>query len=168
MRPGFTTRSVLRLALTANALRPSRGPVAAIPSFAAGWPTAELAPQLLGLTVLDAAVHLARHNKQGGVQPVGLATSALSTVGLLALAQSAHASRETVDSALTEALGARYRTALPENTRAEQPRWGRTLATPFRGRDPEVTRDRNIPYSAGGTRRLLDIYRPRAGGKQLP
>jgi len=159
---------VLRLALTANALRPSRGPVAAIPSFAAGWPTGELAPQLLGLTVLDAAVHLARRNQQRGIQPVALTTSALSAVGLVALARSAHASRETIDSALTEALGAHYHTELPENATAEQPRWGRTLAIPFRGRDPEVTRDRNIPYSAEGTRRLLDIYRPRAGGKQLP
>src|SRR5699024_12052079 len=105
MRPGFTTRSLLRLALTANALRPSRGPATAIPSFAAGWLTGELAPQLLGLTVLDAAVHVARRRHRGSVAPAGLATSALSTAGLLALARTATHTRATVEAALTTALG---------------------------------------------------------------
>lgn len=168
MRPRLATRSILRLALTANALRPSRGPLTAIPSFAAGWPTGELAPQLLGLTVLDAAVHVARHTGRGDVDRVGLATSALSTAGMVALARSAHAARDTVEDALTDALGPQYRTKLPANATAERPRLSRTLAVPFRGRDPQVRRDRNVSYGPGGKRALLDIYRPRSGGNGLP
>src|SRR5699024_2588171 len=109
MRPGFTTRSLLRLALTANALRPSRGPATAIPSYAAGWLTGELAPKILGLTALDAAVNAARQRHCGSVATAGLATSPLSTARLLALAPTATDTRATVEDALITALGQQYR-----------------------------------------------------------
>jgi len=55
----FLRRRLVTAALTANAVRPPawnlRG---GLISFALGWPTGELAPQLLVLTAADTAVHL--------------------------------------------------------------------------------------------------------------
>lgn len=168
MRPGFGTRRCLQLALTANALHPARSPVTAVPSFAAGWPVAELAPHLLGLTVADTAVHLLRNGVRSPADRIGVAASALSVAGLGALIGTARHAQDTVESALIEALGPDYRQALTQRQDDEQAvPWGR-LARPFHHRDPEVRRDRDIAYAPGGKRFLLDVYRPRDGGSGMP
>ena len=61
MSDRFLTRQLITLGLTANATRPIPGGAAAMPAFFAGWLTAELAPQLLTATTLDAVGHVARH-----------------------------------------------------------------------------------------------------------
>lgn len=166
MRPGFGTRRCLQLALTANALYPRRGPLGAIPSFVAGWPAGELAPQLLGLNAADTALHLLRHGTPSRGDRIGLAASALSSAGAAALIAGAHRARGAVEDALVEALGSDYRQAL--HTHDEQGTRPRALTRPWNLRDPLVRRDRDIAYAPGGERFLLDVYRPREGGSNMP
>jgi hypothetical protein len=56
---GYTRRQAVVALLTANAVRPLGGHLGPL-GFAVGWPTGELAPQLLALTALDTAQALAR------------------------------------------------------------------------------------------------------------
>ncbi|GAA5163961.1 alpha/beta hydrolase [Amycolatopsis dongchuanensis] len=162
MRPRFLTRRAIQLALTANALRPLPGERAAIPAFFAGWLTNELAPHLLALTAADTAAHLARHGLRTRSDRAGLALSMASMAGLGALIADAQRARGEVEHALAEALGEQY---LEDLRRPPDPKdlatpWGQ-LVMPFRMRNPEVRRDRDVAYAPGGKRFLLDIYRPR-------
>ena len=152
MQPNFLIRRATQLALTANALRPIPARNGAFPVFFAGWLTAELAPQLLALTVADTALHVARHGR--GSNRAGLALAAASAAGLGALIKTGAGARAEVDAALAEALGEDY---------AEETDFGlpwRELALPFRMSAPDVVVERNIAYAPGGKRFLLDIYRP--------
>jgi acetyl esterase/lipase len=162
MWPNFVTRRALQAALTANALRPPRGARASIPAFFAGWLTAELAPHLLALTVADTVAHLVRHRRATRADRIGLGLSALSAAGLAALIATAQRARGEVENALTEALGTGYHDDLehpPSPTDLATP-WGQ-LALPFRMRNVNVRRDRDIAYARGGKRFLLDVYRSR-------
>ena len=68
---GFLRRRVITALLTANAVKPpppgNFGPL----GFALGWPTGELAPQLLALTALDTAQAVVRGKawKKGDPEP---------------------------------------------------------------------------------------------------
>jgi acetyl esterase/lipase len=162
MWPNFVTRRALQAALTANALRPPRGARASIPAFFAGWLTAELAPHLLALTVTDTVAHLVGHRRATRADRIGLGLSALSAAGLAALIATAQRARGEVENALTEALGTGYHDDLehpPSPTDLATP-WGQ-LALPFRMRNVNVRRDRDIAYARGGKRFLLDVYRSR-------
>jgi acetyl esterase/lipase len=162
MWPNFVTRRALQAALTANALRPPRGARASIPAFFAGWLTAELAPHLLALTVADTVAHLVGHRRATRADRIGLGLSALSAAGLAALIATAQRARGEVENALTEALGTGYHDDLehpPSPTDLATP-WGQ-LALPFRMRNVNVRRDRDIAYARGGKRFLLDVYRSR-------
>ncbi|PRX51192.1 acetyl esterase/lipase [Prauserella shujinwangii] len=168
MPRSFRTRRALQLALTANALRPPRGPRASIPAFFAGWLTAELAPHLLAVTLADSAAHVARRGPRRADRQ-GLAMAGLSAAGLTALVVSAHRARGAVADALAESLGADYRDRLghpPDPADLATP-WGQ-LALPFRMRDPHVRRDRDIAYAPGGKRYLLDVHRPREPVRDRP
>ncbi|MFD5245223.1 alpha/beta hydrolase fold domain-containing protein [Amycolatopsis sp. NPDC058340] len=160
MQPSFVVRQALQLALTANALKPPRGARTAVPAFFAGWLTGELAPHLLALTAADAAAHVARH--RGGSSKAGLALAAASAAGLGTLIAQSQRARDEIETALTEGIGEAYADELehpPSPTDLATP-WGQ-LAMPFRMRDPEVRRTRNIAYAPGGKRFLLDVYAPR-------
>ncbi|MEV4597366.1 alpha/beta hydrolase [Amycolatopsis sp. NPDC049253] len=159
MKPAFLTRRAAQLGLTAVALRPPRNRATSIPVFFTTWLTDELAPQLLALTAADTVQHLLRHGRRSS--KAGVALAALSAAGLGALVATAQKARGEVESALTEALGPDYSTRLehPPSPRDLATPWGQ-LALPFRGRDPEVVRERNIPYAPGGKRFLLDVFRP--------
>lgn len=166
MFPTFRTRHAAQLALTANALRPLRGSWISLPAFASGWLTAELAPQLLALTAADAAAHIARRGK---TDRAGMALAGLSAAGLAALATSAQRARHEVEAALTETLGEDYLETLPEPPLpADLATPWRQLVMPFRMRDPEVERTRDIAYAPGGRRFTLDIYRPRTPQRDRP
>ena len=159
MRPRFRTRRAVQLALTANALRPLRGEQASIPAFFTGWLTGELAPHLLALTAADTAAHVARH---GTRDRLSLGLAGLSAAGLAALIVDSQRARGAVEQALAEALGPRY---VEDLRRAPDPRdlatpWGQ-LVLPFRVRNRDVRRDRNLAYAPGGKRFLMDLYRPR-------
>ncbi|WP_181773317.1 alpha/beta hydrolase [Amycolatopsis pittospori] len=160
MQPSFVLRQALQLALTANALKPPRGARTAVPAFFAGWLTGELAPHLLALTAADAAAHVARH--RSGSSKAGLALAAASAAGLGTLVAQSQRARGEIETALTEGIGKAYTDELdhpPSPTDLATP-WGQ-LAMPFRMRDPEVRRERNIAYAPGGKRFLLDVYSPR-------
>ncbi|WP_236788435.1 alpha/beta hydrolase [Amycolatopsis sp. GM8] len=162
MRPRFLTRRAVQLALTANAMRPVPGARAAIPAFFAGWLTGELAPHLLALTVADTAAHVARYGARTTADRVALALAGASAAGLGALIADAQRARGQVEQALAEALGPKY---LQDLRRPADPKdlatpWGQ-LVLPFRMRDPDVRRDRDVAYAPGGKRFLMDIYRPK-------
>jgi acetyl esterase/lipase len=162
MQPNFLIRRALQLALTANAVRPVRGERASIPAFFAGWLTGELAPHLLALTVADTVAHVARHGVRTRSDRIGLAMAGLSAAGLGSLIATAQRARGVMEDALAEALGPGYTSDLdraPSPTDLATP-WGE-LVLPFRMRNPDVRRTRNIAYAPGGKRFLLDIYRPR-------
>ena len=147
---GHTLRQLVVASLTANALRPQQATYTAIPSFAAGWLTGELAPQLLALTALDTAVSAARHR----VRPFGLALAAGSAVGLGSIVAQSLRADVVLDEALTDTAGSpEVRDRAPWSTLA-RPFWSlRTLA------EVEVLRD--VAYTEGGRKAKLDIYRPR-------
>ncbi|QRP43999.1 alpha/beta hydrolase [Amycolatopsis sp. FDAARGOS 1241] len=161
MKPAFPTRRAVQLGLTAVALRPPRHRFSSIPVFFAAWLTDELAPQLLALAAADTVQHVARHRLRSRSTKTGLALAALSAAGLGSLISTAQKARGEVESALTEALGPEYsqRLAHPPSPKDLATPWGQ-LALPFRTRDPEVVRERNIPYAVGGKRFLLDVFRP--------
>jgi acetyl esterase/lipase len=155
---GLLGRQLVTAALTANALRPAPGFRAGIPAFVAGMMTNELAPQLLTLTALDAAGHLAR----GRRSRLGLALAAGNAVALGHLVRQAGRVREGVEEALEEGLGVDYAAQLDEqpSPAGERTPW-RSLARPFRILTPEIEVTRGIPYTEAGRRGHLDIYRRR-------
>ena len=147
---GLLRRQLVTAALTANALRPVPGFRAGIPAFVAGMMTNELAPQLLTLTALDTAGHLARGRRSGP----GLALAAGNALALGHLVQQATRVRESLDVALEKDLGVRL-------DPADEPMRWRSLARPFRILTPEIEVTRGIPYTEAGRRGHLDIYRRR-------
>ena len=147
---GLLRRQLVTTALTANALRPVPGFQAGIPAFVAGMMTNELAPQLLALTALDTAGHLARGRRSGP----GLALAAGNALALGHLVRQAARVRESLDEALERDLGVRL-------APADEPMSWRALARPFRILTPEIEVTRGISYTEAGRRGHLDIYRRR-------
>ena len=147
---GLLRRQLVTAALTANALRPVPGFRAGIPAFVAGMMTNELAPQLLTLTALDTAGHLARGRRSGP----GLALAAGNALALGHLVRQAARVRESLDEALEKDLGVRL-------DPADEPMSWHSLARPFRILTPEIEVTRGIPYTEAGRRGHLDIYRRR-------
>ncbi|MDT4962967.1 MAG: hypothetical protein QOF87_2614 [Pseudonocardiales bacterium] len=162
MSDRFLARQLITLGLTANATRPIPGGPASVPAFFAGWLTAELAPQLLTATALDAIGHVARHGLGSRRDRLGLAAAAISSAGYAALIRAGNRAGAEVEHALREALGADYAEHLgrtPEPGDLATP-W-RQLAWPFRMRHVDVVKDRRLPYAPGGRRFEMDIYRRR-------
>lgn len=161
----FRRRQVITAALTANALQPPRMFHTGVPSFVLGWLTSELAPQLLGATLADAAVHTAR----GRRDPVALALAAGSAVGLAWLVRGSRAVQHQVEDALVEGLGVDYVEELDTPpTPAELAVTWRSVARPFAFRDPAVKVHRNVAYADQGRRGRLNILRPAETGSVEP
>jgi acetyl esterase/lipase len=156
---GHTVRQAALAVLTADAIRPLAVPfwkldATAVPAFAAGWLTGELAPQLLLAGLADTAVALARRR----ATPAGLACSAAATVGLGYLTWRASGAGATFTEVLRETVAA----VETEDSDAAADRTSlRTLARPFAMADPRVEVIRDVPYTKGGVKAKLDIYRPR-------
>ena len=152
-------------ALTANAIRPMatnlRGGLA---SFALGWPTGELAPQLLALTATDTALHLVRsRGDRGRTQRsrVGLALAVGTALGLTHLVRQSRTVRVLAEQSLVDTLGEEYADRpgeRPAEVDLATP-W-RKLLNPFSRRNPQVRVDRDLAYTDAGRRGLLDVYRP--------
>lgn len=156
---GFVRRQVVTAALTANAIRPVPGFRAGIPAFFAGWLTGELAPQVLGLTVADAAAHATGSRRDWR----GLALAGLSTAGLAYLVRQSRQAVTDAEDALTEGLGVDYVEQLDARpTPAELATPWRQLANPFAfrraARRAGVEVHRDIPFAPYGRRGLLDVY----------
>src|SRR4051812_37970397 len=86
-------RRATLLGLTANALRPNQRLWSSIPTFFAGWLTAELAPHLLAAQGAGLAAQLARHHTRSRGDRIALAMGALSMAGLGALIGSGRGAR---------------------------------------------------------------------------
>ena len=163
---GFLRRQVVTAALTANALRPLPGPRAAIPAFAAGWLTSELAPHLMAATAVDTAAHVVRRkprSKRG--RRLGLLLAGLNLAGQAVLVDQARRARRNVEDALVEGLGVDYVEQLDAKpTPAELATPWRALVNPFRMRNAGVVVDKDVAYAPEhGRRGLLDVDRPAAG-----
>ncbi|WP_433612515.1 alpha/beta hydrolase fold domain-containing protein [Prescottella agglutinans] len=159
-RNRFLLRQVATAALTANALRPVPGMPLSVPTFLSGWLTAELAPQLLAVTMADAAIHVGRRGIRTRADAAAVAVAGLSAAGLAAVIATGRGARWEVESALTSALGSDYRTVAGGPATVAGVPW-RQLALPFRMRHPDVVRVRDLAYAPGGRRFLIDVYHRR-------
>ena len=113
----FLVLAALGLAGVLNALRPLRAMPVLLPAFFWAWLTAELAPQLVVLTVLEAVVFALLGAVEGARGWLALALAALTVLGLLRLIRSSENAAHVADKALTGAA-LELRTALQ---RAIQP-----------------------------------------------
>lgn len=155
----FLRRRLVTAALTANAVRPPawnlRG---GLISFALGWPTGELAPQLLVLTAADTAVHLTRRGRRSRL---GLVLAAGTALGLVHLVRQSRQVRVLAEQSLVDSLGEEYVERPGDRpTRVDLRTPWRKLVNPFSRRNPRVRVDGNIAYSDAGRRGMLDVYRP--------
>lgn len=155
----YLRRQLVTAALTANALHPVPSYRAGVPAMFGGWLTAELAPHLVALTVVDTARELTRHRRSRA----GLGLAAGSFAGLATILAQAVRAKGHVDRALVEALGEDYRDRLSANhTDLDLSTPLGQLAMPFRVHDDEVEIIKDISYAAEhGKRGLLDVYRRR-------
>jgi acetyl esterase/lipase len=164
----FRRRALVYAALTANAIRPLPGFRAGIPSFFAGWITGELAPHWLAVTTADAATHLTSRRRD----PVALALSGATALGLAYLVDQARRDQQTAEQALSEALGEDYQDQLDElPTPAELATPWRALVNPFRTfRKPPVPIrvERDIAFGEAGRRNHLDLYLPQGEVENAP
>jgi acetyl esterase/lipase len=153
---GFQRRRVVTGLLAANAIKPLTGHAGPL-GFALGWPTTELAPQLLALTAADTAQAVLR----GKATKSGLLLAGLSAAALGYVITGARGSGALAETALTESLGAGYLDELPNRPgNADLKTPIRELARPFTMMKPGVEVIRNLNYRDGGSRARLDIYRP--------
>ncbi|MGY2875088.1 acetyl esterase/lipase [Marmoricola sp. URHA0025 HA25] len=156
---GYTRRQVATALLTANAVRPLRGKLSAL-GFAVGWPTGELAPQLLALTALDTAQAVVR----GKAGRTGLVLAAASAAGLAYLVRGARKAGTLAEAQLVESLGEDYLDLVTEDPSAADLKDAakiavREIVRPFAMMRPDVERIRDVSYTDGGSRARLDIYR---------
>jgi acetyl esterase/lipase len=156
---GYARRQLVTALLTANAVRPLRGKLSAL-GFAIGWPTGELAPQLLGLTALDTAQAALR----GKAGRTGLLLAAASAAGLTYLVRDARKAGAIAEQQLVESLGADYLDQVIVDPAAADlaealPTPLRDLIRPFALMRPDVERISDINYRDGGSRARLDVYR---------
>src|SRR5689334_25369282 len=105
---GFMRRRVATALLTANALKPIGGNAGPL-GFALGWPTSELAPHLLALTVADTAQAVVR----GKASRTSLFLAGATAAGLGYLINGARGSGTLAEAALVESLGEDYLQKLP-------------------------------------------------------
>ncbi len=159
MSRGYARRQLALAALAANAIRPQRNGWSAIPSFAFGWPTSELAPHLLGMAAVDTAAELTV--RRGKASRLGLLAGA-AAVGMLGYSiAGARRTGTELDAALRESIGDGYldELDLPGPVDLRLPRG--SVARPFSLRQRDVEVLRNVPYTEGGRKAHLDIYKPK-------
>ena len=157
----FLGRQSVIAALTVNAVRPLRGQRSGVGAFATGFLFNETAPQVLALTVLDAATHLTRGRRQGVRAKLGLALAGASALGLARMVRQSRQAADGFEEALVEGLGVDYVEQLDQvPTPADLATPWRRLARPFHFADDSVRVIRNLPYSEAGKRGRLDLYLP--------
>lgn len=157
----FLLRQGVVAALTANALRPSRGRRSGLGSFLAGFLFNEAAPQVLAVTALDAATHLTAGRRTGLKAKAGLVLAGASALGLAKVVRQSRRSADRFEDALVEGLGVDYveqLDAVPDP--ADLATAWRRLARPFNFADEGVRVISDVPYTEAGKRGNLDIYLP--------
>lgn len=170
----FLLLSVLGLANTANAVSPLRRPwFLKTPSFGAAWATGELPLHVLGAQAVAVAVWARAGVLASRPGRAGLALTAASWAGLVALAVAHRRAGRAMERALADALGADYRERIDPGLRARlderQPWW--ELVAPglvLLGR-PGVERVAGVPYARAGGRDLeVDVFRPQGRPSGCP
>jgi acetyl esterase/lipase len=157
----FLLRQGVVTALTANAVRPSRGRRSGFSSFLAGFVVNETAPQMLALNAVDIAAHLTRGRRGGARTTAGLALAGASALGLAHLVRQSLRAEKVLEDALEDGLGVDHVEQLDRvPDPADLATSVRHLARPFDYRDDRVRVVSDVPYSDAGRRGHLDIYLP--------
>jgi acetyl esterase/lipase len=152
----FLVLTALGLAGVLNALRPLRATVVLLPAFFWAWLTAELAPQLVVLTVVEAIVFVLLGAVHGVRGWVALVLAALTVAGLLRLIRSSESAADVADRALAEMPDG------PEpDSEVEATGRLRRFFVPMSFTHPDVERLVDVPYSDLSKRHRLDVYRHR-------
>ena len=102
---------------------------------------------------------------------VAFALAVLTSVGLAVIAWRGLRARPAVDHALSDGLGASWRTHIDAETALRLRRrlpWGRILFAPFFVRRRDVERVANVSYGDAGKENLLDVYRSRSQPSRGP
>jgi acetyl esterase/lipase len=102
---------------------------------------------------------------------VGFGLAVLTTVGLVIVVRRALQTRPVIDRALSEGLGAGWRSAIDPELAARLRRrlpFARILFAPFFHRGGDVERIANISYGNAGKWNLLDVYRHRSHPSRGP
>ncbi len=140
-----------------NAVRPLRATVVLLPAFFSAWLTAELAPQLVVLTVLEAGVFVLLGAVSDARGAVALVLSALTVAGLLRLVRSSEAAAAVADRALAQMPDG----PSPDAALDEPTGWLRRFFVPLSFSHPDVERIVDVAYSDVSKRHKLDVYRHR-------
>jgi len=168
----FLAVSLVGAWFTVNAHVPHfrRGPLT-VPSFFAGWLTAELAAHHVTWQAVATVAFVWAGALAAWPGWVGLGVTLASWAGLFVLMAHAGRTKDRMEEALAAGLGRGYRDGfapgIPERLAAPVPR--SRLILPFRFADRNVHCTRDIEYvPGGGPRRSLDVYAPRAGARDAP
>jgi acetyl esterase/lipase len=152
----FLVLAALGFAGVLNALRPLRATPVLLPAFFWAWLTAELAPQLVVLTVLEVGVFAVLGAVDGPRGFAALVLSVLTVLGLLRLIRSSEAAADVADRALAD---------LPDgpepDSEVEVTSRLRRFFVPMSFTHPDVERIVDVPYSDVSKRHRLDVYRHR-------
>jgi len=182
----FLSVTVIGSLFTLNAYLPQRrtGPLI-IPSFFAGWLTAELPLHHMGWQFLATVVFVALGALEAWPGQVALGLTAVSWLGLFGLLRVAHSAEPVIEAALIATLGPRYREEIDPDV-ARGYALGRdstgTTGTPIDSGPPahllnpfdlwrgDVAVTQHIDYvgSGVGSRHHLDVYAPRRGTTNAP
>jgi acetyl esterase/lipase len=166
----FLVLSIVGFLFVVNALRPWRFRLSVVFAFFGGWLTSELAPFILATHVVAVIAFVAAGAVEGTKGTLALGLSVLTAAGLVWLITQAQGAGEVAEAALREGLGEDYRDHIsPEFAERHDPRVPlRSLAVPFRWRDKDVTKVKNVAYGPLGHRNKLDIYKPKKEGSGRP
>lgn len=154
MATAYLIVASLGLLAVLNAMRPVRATLVLLPFFFWAWLTAELAPQLIVLTVLEVVGFSLAGAVHGGRGLVALVLSGLTVVGLLRLIRSSESAADVADTALAE---------LPDgpepDSEVEATSRLRRFFVPMSFTHPDVERIVDVTYSDVSKRHKLDVYR---------
>ncbi len=150
MSTAFLIASAVGLAVVLNARWAVRHPLVVVPAFFASWLTIELAPQMFVLHWIGVGVFVALGGAAEWPGWVALVLSAVSGWLLWGMIREAYRVRHTLDEALTTVIG---------SAAAHAPVVWKEFVFPFKLWSRRIKRERNLPYTEGGGRRLqLDVW----------
>jgi acetyl esterase/lipase len=154
MATAFLVLAALGLAGILNALRPLRATPILLPAFFWAWLTAELAPQLVVLTLLEVVTFVLLGGVDGPRGWVALGLAGLTVVGLLRLIRSSEEAADVAGKALADMPDG------PEpDSEVEATSRLRRFFVPMSFSHPDVERLVDVPYSEVSKRHRLDVYR---------
>jgi acetyl esterase/lipase len=156
-------RAAAELLNAANGVRPlGRRGYLTIGAFAFGWPTTELAPVLLGGSVLDAARRGVRGDFAGRRGTAALTLTAAAWIALAVIQRRNVASAPYFDAPLRDALGPDYAALAATSSRFCSSRVSGSrsgILTTSWSRRRYVEKAATVSYGPHGRANLLDVWR---------